>query len=204
MLVPMTDLASHGERLRPPSERLAGDRGARGPVAAIAALVGLLPLTWARIADETSWGQPAMVIAGVALIAAALLLWTARRRLAVGAAVALLVLGGVGGVGAIAAEVQAESRRMAKEDRLGGSVFDEPRQRGPRLTKAQAEAVPAGLTREQLRARFGPPASTGIQRVTDGPDMRCWAYRSPDRHPHWPLLHAFCFEDGRYAELVEW
>jgi hypothetical protein len=90
------------------------------------------------------------------------------------------------------------------EDRLGGAVFGEPKARGPRLTKADARAVPVGLTRKQLRSRVGAPASYGIQRVNDGRDMRCWAYRSPDRHPYRALLHAFCFRDGRYAELTEW
>jgi hypothetical protein len=204
MLVRMTDLASRSDLLVPPSERPAGHRGPRGPIAAVAALAGIIPLTWAQSFDETSWGAPTMLAAGASLVAGAVLLWTARRRVAVGAAAALVLLGAVGGAVAIAAEFRTESRRMAEEDRLGGAVFDEPRARGPRLTKAQAEAVPMGLTREQLRSRLGAPATHGIQRITDGPDMRCWAYRSPDTHPRWPLLHAFCFRDGRYAELTEW
>jgi hypothetical protein len=167
MLVQMTGLAPHSELSPPPSERPAGRRGVRGPVAAIAALAGLLPLTTARFADETSWGKPAMIGAGAALILAALVLWTARRRAAVGAAVALLLLGVVGAVLAISAEIRTENRRWAEEDRLGGSVFDEPRQRGPRLTMAEAEAVPKGLTRGQLPGQIR-PAGLDRHSASDG------------------------------------
>ena len=99
----------------------------------------------------------------------------------------------------VSSRVQAHAGRGSARRRRPSSVSNT---RGPRLTKAQAEAVPMGLTREQLRNRLGAPSSYGIQRVNEGPDMRCWGYRGSARHPH--SLHAFCFRHGRYAELVEW
>jgi hypothetical protein len=200
MLVPMTAIAPSGGLLKPPSERPAGKRGPRGPIAAIVALGALIPLAFARFADETSWARPVMLAAIAALICGALLLWTARRSVMLVAAVALVALGGAGAVVSIRGELRAESERLNAEDRLGGAVFEDPGVHGPRLTRAEAEAVPMGLTRQQLRSRLGAPPSHGIQRVNEGADMRCWAYRAATRH----RLHAFCFRDGRYAELTEW
>jgi hypothetical protein len=196
----MSKLAAPRGLLQPPADRPAGRRGPRGPLAAVAALGGLLPLAFSGPADETSWGQPAMIVAGATLIGGAVLLWTARRRVAVAAAFALVVLGAVGGAAAISSELRTESRRLRAEDRVGGAVMDDPAVGGPRLTQAAAEAVPVGLTRKELRGRLGAPASYGIQRITDGPDLRCWAYWTT--RPH--TLHAFCFEHGRYSELMRW
>jgi len=200
MLVPMTAFAPSGGLLQPPSERPAGRRGPRGTIAAIVALGALIPLAFARFADETSWAQPVMLLAIAALVAAATLLWTARRSGTLAVAVALVALGGVGAVVSISGELRAESKRLHEEDRLGGAVFGDPGVRGPHLTEAEVRAVPMGLTRKQLRSRLGAPPSHGIQRVNEGTDMRCWAYRAATRH----RLHAFCFRDGRYAELTEW
>lgn len=200
MLVPMTAIAPSGGLLKPPAERPAGRRGPRGPIAAIVALGALIPLAFARFADETSWARPVMLLAIAALICGALLLWTGRTRVTLVAAVALVALGGAGAIASIRGELRAESKRLHAEDRLGGAVFEDPGVRGPGLTRAEAEAVPMGLTREQLRSRLGSPPSHGIQRVNEGTDMRCWAYRSTTRH----RLHAFCFRNGRYAELVKW
>jgi hypothetical protein len=204
MLVPMTGLAPHGGLAVPPSERPAGRRGPRGPVAAVAGLAAIIPLNWAQRADETSWGPPAMLIAGAALILGALLLWTARRRVGVAAATALVLLGSAGGVAAIAAEFGAESRRLYQEERWAGRVFSDPRAQGAVLTEKEAEAIPTGVTPEGLRERLGRPASSGLQRITDEPDLRCLAYRSSYRYPMRQTLHAFCFRDGRYVELGEW
>ena len=200
MLVPMTAIAPSGGLLKPPSERPAGRRGPRGPIAAIVALGALIPLAFARFADETSWAQPVMLFAIAALICGALLLWTARRSVTLAAAVALVAFGAAAAVVAIRGELRAESDRQDAENRLGGAVFGDPGGRGPRLTRAEAAAVPMGLTRKQLRRRLGAPPSYGIQRVNEGTDMRCWAYRAATRH----RLHAFCFRNGRYTELIHW
>jgi hypothetical protein len=200
----MTSPAPRHEPSPPPSERPAGHRGPRGPVAAIAAFVGLVPLSWAQFFDETSWAQAVMLAAGAALIGGALILWTARRRLAVWVAFALVVLGVAGGVLGMAAEIRAESTSWAEEESWAGSVRNEPRAQGAVLSREQAERVPMGLTPDQLRKRLGKPATSGIQRITDGPDMRCLGYRSRPGRPARQTLHAFCFRNGSYEELGEW
>jgi hypothetical protein len=106
-------------------------------------------------------------------------------------------------VGTVAAE-RARHRVVSEEEKWGGSVFRYDEHRGARLSTAEAEAVPKGLTHEQLRARLGVPAGRGIQRVFDGPDLRCLAYRSDSTDPNRLSLHAFCFRDGRYEALREW
>jgi hypothetical protein len=200
----MSQLVSPPGLLRPPADRPAGKRGVRGPVAAVAAIAALVPLGFARVADETAAGGPAALAAGVALIGGALLLWTARRPGAMVAAVVLVLAGAVGATVAIGAEIRAEDEARREADRWAGSTFGFPRARGAVLTRAEAEAVPKGLTREALTARLGAPSATGIQRLAGEPDMRCMAYRSTTRPPRSELLHAFCFRDGRYAELGEW
>ena len=94
-------------------------------------------------------------------------------------------------------------RAEHEEAKWGGSTFGFER-KGRIVTKAQAEAVPIGATQAQLTARLGPPAARGIQRVFGEPDMRCLAYRNRQRGGGMPMLHAFCFSDGRYAALREW
>ena len=116
MLVPMTAIAPNGGLLKPPSERPAGRRGPRGPIAALAALAALIPLVFGRFADETSWGQPVLLLAFAALIAAAVLLWTACRSLTLAAAVALIVLGGAG---AYTRRIGSEAPSSASPRRAG-------------------------------------------------------------------------------------
>ncbi len=87
---------------------------------------------------------------------------------------------------------------------MGDSSFSFPRARGAILTKAEAEAVPKGLTRAQLLARLGEPSARGVQGLSDEPRLRCLAYRRTDRRPLSQTLNAFCFRDGRYVELGEW
>jgi hypothetical protein len=199
----MSDVAAPRGTLRPPSERPAGRRGPRGWIAAVAALAGLCPMSFVLNAGDTDWARAALVASAAALIGGALLLWTTRRRPVVALALALAVAGGAGTVIAMTAESRAENERSHRVYHLGGAVFDEPVARGPRLTRAEARAVPTGLTRKQLRARLGPPASYGVQRVNDGRDMRCWAYRSESRGAR-GVLHVFCFRHGRYAERTTW
>jgi hypothetical protein len=190
--------------LRPPADRPAGRRGVRGPIAAIAAIAALVPLSYSRVADETALGGPALVAAAAALIAGALLLWTVRRPVAIAAAVVLVLAGATGATIAIGAESRAENQARLEADRWRGSAFSFPRARGAVLTRAEAEAIPTGLTRERLTARLGTPSAKGVQHLTGEPDMRCVAYRSTRRKPVSQLLHAFCFRHGRYAELGEW
>jgi hypothetical protein len=200
----MSNAAVPPGRLQAPADRPAGRRGPRGPVAAVAALAALVPLAFSGPADETSWGRPAMLVAAATLVGGAAMLWTARRRATVAAAFALVALGAAGGAAAISTELRTESRRLRAEDRWAGRVFTDARAQGAVLTDNQAEAVPKGLTAQALRARLGRPATTGIQRITDEPDLRCLAYRSSRRAPNRQTLRAFCFRDGRYVELGDW
>ena len=105
----------------------------------------------------------------------------------------------------VTAAANLERQRIQTErDKWGGHVRGEAHQRGPRLTRAEAEQVPEGLTRTQLITRLGAPATTGIQRIFDEPDLRCVVYRSTHGNAGRSGLHAFCFRDGRYEVLREW
>jgi hypothetical protein len=168
----------------------------------LVALASLFPLTIAQVgASDPAWTRPALLVAGVAAMVAAVLLWVARRRLALVLAIALVLLG-------IAGTVVAEGERhhvQAEQDKWGGFVSGDETQRGAILSKREAEAVPKGLTPGQLRERLGPPAAAGIQRVFDAPDLRCLEYRRAGaRSRDFFQMHAFCFQDGRYAVLREW
>ena len=205
----MTGVASepgnaHGPSgvLRAPADRPAGKRGLRAPLAGLVALATLFPISLATYAAaEPSWTRPVFAIAAVAGVAASVLLWVARRRFTLALAVGLALLGLVG---TVAAE-RARNRVIAEEEKWGGfamGFYDD--QRGARLSTAAAEAVPKGITKDQLLARLGVPAGSGIQRVDDGRDLRCLAYRSGRTGPRRLDLHAFCFSDGRYDVLRKW
>jgi len=195
----MADIATRSRLLHAPADRPAGRRGARGGLAAAAALGAVLPLSLSRFTDDPSWAGPGLAAFGLALLGGALLLWTARRPATLGAAVALVVLGVAGTVAAMGAANHAES----EAEKWGGFVMSD-NLRSPPVSRAEAEAVPKGLTREQVTRRLGRPPGHGIQRVTGEPDLRCLVYRSPRSTPNRLALHAFCFRDGRYAELREW
>ena len=202
MLVHMTEAASPSRLLRPPADRPTGKRGPRGPTAAVAALAGLVPAAFARNATAVVWAQPALLAAAVALLAAALLLWSGRRRVALAMALVLALAGVAGTVAGIGAEQDAKAQAVQERSRWAGFGTTDILQRGARLTRADAEAIPMGLTRAELVERLGRPAAGGVQRVYDEPDMRCLAYRSP--HGKYSPLHAFCFRDGRYVALRPW
>jgi hypothetical protein len=188
--------------LRAPADRPAGRRGPRAPLAGLVALATLFPLSVAQFEPaDPAWTRPAFALAAAAGLVSTLLLWVARRRYFLVLAVGLALLGLVG---TVAAE-RARTRVISEEEKWGGfvmSFYDE--HRGARLSTAEAEAVPKGLTREQLRARLGAPAGSAIQRVHDGPDLPCLAYRSAGTGPRRLDLHGFCFSDGRYEALREW
>lgn len=197
----MTNLAARTKLLRAPADRPAGRRGVRGPVAAVAALAAIVPLSFQRLADESSWAGPATLAAGLTLIAGALLLWTARRRVALAAAILLIVAGGLGAIVAIGAEQRADSAAQREAERWAGSSHSWPRARGAILTKAEAEAVPKGLTRKRFLARFGTPSTRGVVHFRDEPDLHCLGYRRSNAKPLRQTLNAFCFRNGRYVEL---
>jgi hypothetical protein len=205
----MTGIASQREDapgpsglLRAPADRPAGKRGLRAPLAGLVALATLFPFSASQFDSAgPAWTKTAFVLAAVAGLVAAMLLWVARRRFTLVLAIGLVLLGLVGSVAA-----QRERNRVtSEEEQWGGWVMLRGHEnRGVRLSAAEANAVPKGLTWEQLRARVGMPAGSGIQRVYDGPDLRCLLYRSHDANPNRPRLHAFCASDGRYEVLRKW
>jgi hypothetical protein len=200
----MSNVAPPRELLRAPADRPAGKRGARGAIAAVAAFSSLVPMVFFTNAGDSAWARPGIVAGSLALIAGALLLWTARRRMVLVGAVVAVAAGATLGTLAVAAERSAESSEQREADRWAGAAFSYPRERGAILTKAEAGAVPKGLMRAQLLARLGEPSARGVQRITDEPDLRCLAYRRSDRKPVSQTLNAFCFRNGRYVELGEW
>jgi hypothetical protein len=185
--------------MQAPADRAAGTRGPRAKLAGLVALGALALLAFSSSSRDPAWTGIAFACAAATLTAAAVLLWTARGARAVVLGVVLIPLAVGGGVAAEAARDRAEN----EEAKWGGASFGFE-QKGRILTEAQAEAVPIGATQSQLTARLGPPAGRGVQRVFGEPDMRCLAYRSGERRGGMPMLHAFCFSDGRYAALREW
>jgi hypothetical protein len=84
---PMTGIASQrGDAPRPtgllraPADRPAGKRGLRAPLAGLVALATLFPLSASQFdAADPAWTKTAFALAAVAWLAAAVLLWVARR-----------------------------------------------------------------------------------------------------------------------------
>jgi hypothetical protein len=184
--------------LEAPADRPAGRRGWRGWLACAAAVAALPALGSSTYSDGPGWTGPVYLFAALALTWSAVILWTARRR-------AVLGLSAVMVAAAVAAGVVAESaqrREQREEERLGGATFkfDE---KGPAITKAQAEAVPEGSTKDEVRAILGQAAGSGIQQVTDGRDMRCLLYNDAGHRGRSLRLFAFCFSNGR-SELLIW
>jgi 4-amino-4-deoxy-L-arabinose transferase-like glycosyltransferase len=186
--------------LQAPADRPPGQRGLRAPAAYVVAVAALFALGFSTYSEPPEWTRAPLLFAAAALIAGALLLWTARRRASVMAAAVLVAAAVMAGVVADAA--QREAKREA--DRLGGSTFQFD-EHGPAITREQAEAVPEGSTKDEVRAFLGQAAGSGIQRVNDGRDMRCLVYRDAARTGWRNLrLFAFCFSGERYAEMLIW
>jgi hypothetical protein len=185
--------------LEAPADRPAGHRGGRAVAAFVVAVAGLPAVGFSTNSDSPGWTGAAYLFAAAALISAAVLLWTARRPVGLGLA-AVLVTAAVA-AGAVAEAAQRREQR--EEERLAGSSFkfDE---KGPAITRAQAEAVREGSTKDEVRAILGKAAGSGIQHVTDDRDMRCLAYNDANRPGRSWRLFAFCFSGGRYTDLVVW
>ena len=162
----MSDVAPPHELLRAPADRPAGKRGARGFVAAVAALSSLVPMVFFSNAGDSAWARPGIAAGSLALIAGAVLLWTARRRLVVAVAVVAVAAGGTLGWLAVASELSTESRERREADRWAGAAVSFIRARGAIVTKGKADAVPKGLTRAALIARLGEPSARGVQRIS--------------------------------------
>lgn len=185
--------------LEAPADRPAGQRGWRAALAYPVALAALPALAYSNVADGPGWASPALVLVAAALVSAAVLLWIARRRAGLVLAAALVATALAVGVAAGAAQRDAQHER----EKWGGSVFHFDEQ-GPAITRAEAEAVPEGSTKDEVRAILGRAAGSGVQRVNDGRDLRCVAYRAADHRGSLAGVYALCFSDGRYSDLRKW
>jgi hypothetical protein len=185
--------------LEAPADRPAGQRGWRAPLAYVVAVAALPTLGFSTYSDPPGWTGPVFLFAALALTSGAVMLWTARRRAALGLAAVLVAAAVAAGVVAEA----AQRREQREQERLGGTSFKFDDQ-GPAITKAQAEAVPEGSTKDEVRAILGQAAGSGIQRVTDDRDMRCVVYNDAGYRGRGFRLFAFCFANGRYSELLVW
>ena len=172
-----------------PADRARGRRGPRAPLALLAtvAALGLLLMrgethggasngrgTYDYRLDGPVWADPTLLILGLGLGAIAMALWAARRRAAVGAALALLPA--VIGAGAAAVVVK----------RTAG-----------RITGDEARAAARDTTKSALRARLGAPAGHGEATLREGTaDCLVYVGDSPNR---WgvPPQYVFCFRGGR-------
>jgi hypothetical protein len=182
--------------LRAPADRPTGQRGIRAPLAAVAVIAALVTLTYGSRWDMPAWGRGVVLAAGAGLFAAAFLLWTARRPAALAGAAALVAL-------AVPPWVAVESHRQQEQreaEKWGGMSFSYD-DRGPMITKAQAEAVPKGATKDEVKAILGPAAGSGIQRVHGGDDLRCRIYRSAERPNSAFDTYALCFTGDLYTDL---
>ena len=188
-----------GRLMWAPADRVAGTRGPRAVLAGVVATGALVALLFTRDEGGPEWTRFAFLAAAACLVAAAVLLWIARRPLTLALAVALIPLAVTGVVVASA----ARDRELHEREKWGGSVF-RYEDRGRIVTDAQAEAVPEGATKAELTAQLGVPAGSGVQRLFGERDMRCLAYRTGKPERTGQLLHAFCFRDGRYVALRRW
>jgi len=179
--------------LQAPADRPAGKRGLRAPLAAVAVFAAVVTLAYGSRWDMPAWGRLVMLAAGAGLVASALLLWTARRPSAVAVAAALVAV-------AVPAWIVVEGYRQREQreaEKWGGTTFRYDK-RGPAITKDEAEAVPEGATKDEVKALLGPAAGSGIQRVHGEDDLRCRIYRSAEPSVH---VFALCFSGDRYVAL---
>jgi hypothetical protein len=188
-----------GRVLEAPADRPPGQRGWRAWMAYILAAAALPALGFSRHVDSPSWVGPLFLFAALALTSAAVILWTARRAAGLGLAAMLAAAA----VGAWVVAEAAERSHQLEEQRLGGSTFKFDEE-GPAITKAQADAVPEGSTKDEVRAILGQAAGSGVQAVTDDRDMLCLVYNDAGYRGRSFRLFAFCFVDGRYGELLIW
>jgi hypothetical protein len=182
--------------LEAPADRPAGQRGWRGWLACAAA-VAALPVLALSSTAEGGEGVPQLG-AAAALVAAAVLLWTARR------APALALAGVAVAASAIAVLLIGVPNRIHGQGGTGGAEMEysyDPD--GRAITLAQAKAVPKGSTEDEVEEILGSAAGDATLRRRDGTDSPCLVYGETPRESFDPLF-AFCFADELYASLHRW
>jgi hypothetical protein len=188
-----------GRHLTAPADRPAGQRGGRVLPAFVVTVAALPALAFSAADVDPRWTGVAFLFTAMALLVAGVLLWTARRPAGLTLAAGLVVAGLAAGVVAEA----AQRREQREADRWGGASFKFDDQ-GPAITEDQAEAVPKGSTKDEVRAILGRAAGSGVQHVNDGRDLRCVVYRDANRLGRNWRMFAFCFSGDRYTDLREW
>jgi hypothetical protein len=186
-----------GTLLEAPADRPAGQRGWRaGPACAVA--VAALPVL--AIASSAEGGDRVVgLVAAAALVAAAILIWTARRTL-------VLALAGVA-VAAVAVAVvliDVPNRIHGSGGTRGAETEYSYDPDGRAITRAQAEAVPKGSTEDEVEAILGSPAGDGTLRRRDGTDSHCLLYMNQARREAPLDKFAFCFAGESYHSLHRW
>jgi hypothetical protein len=176
--------------LRAPADRPPWRKGIRAPLAFVA-VIGMLwaALNFRQFSDQIfgsphgptihyhldgpGWAHPAFYVAFGALLAAAALLWLARRPL--GLAVGLLLL--AAGLGAVIGAVVA-------------------RHNSGRVTGDELYSLPIGASRETVDERLGWPAGHGSVRL-HGDELDCLIYVNTTARWEGRRQVGLCFRDGR-------
>jgi hypothetical protein len=193
----MLGAMASGALLRAPADRPAEARGWRARLAGGVALAALPVLA---ISSATEGGERAAnLLSTAALVAAAVLIWTARRPSG------LVVAGGlvVAAVAAVSMAGITNRYEVQGSNRWGEMVYSyEPG--GTAITRAQARAVPRGSTEDELVEILGSEAGSGTWSGRGGRDMRCLVYRAQGSRGPIDELFAFCFAGERYVSLQRW
>ena len=186
---------SRGSGRSAPAELPAGERGVRGRIAAVVALLALVALSssWWHgrsggglggagfslaftLDGWRSWGLLVLTLVAAALLVGAGVLWTARRPRGV-------VLGGAIVVAALA---------------LGSWAVVIGQQFGA-LSMSELQAASLGTPRAQLEQRLGAPLLTNVTATASTPAaaLECDIYRA-HAGSNFPVA-ALCFRDGVLA-----
>ena len=183
-----------------PADRSGWRRGVRGVLACAAIVTALAVLAQSRAAGDSGtfstrsytldysldgphWVGTVLVAVVVVFVAAAALLWTARRPLFAMLGVALLVLA-VGGC-AVAEDARFDWGRLS-------------------ITElAELSPVKLGSTRAELHQALHSPAGYGTLKLRHGGRLDCDIYvKVPTREEGDTL--AFCFRNDRIAKRIRW
>jgi hypothetical protein len=186
-----------GRHLQAPADRPAGQRGWRAPLAGAVAVAALPVLAISSMAEAGE--RAAHLLAGGALVTAAVLIWTARRSSGVAVAGGLVVAA----VAAVPA-VGLTNRHHVQGSNGWGEMTYTYEPGGPAITRAQARAVPRGSTEDELTEILGSEAGSGTWRGRGGRDMRCLVYREQASRRPTEAIFAFCFAGDSYASLQRW
>lgn len=131
--------------------------------------------------DGPHWVDAVFVAVAVVLVAAAALLWTARRPLLRGLGFVLLALAGG-----------------------GWAIAEDAHVNGGRLDVLELRPVKVGASRAELRDALGPPAGHGtFKRRRGNLTLDCEIYLKVPSRAEGDTL-GFCFRDDRVVKRIRW